>query len=92
MQAKTIEVEEFGSREASVYSVGWDASVSIELLDSADLGSIMSDLMNGGTVTVSGGAGGWSFMAIPVSVNESDPIDGVAAFTVEARLTRGGLR
>lgn len=92
MQAKTIEVEEFGSREAAVYSIGWDASVTVELNDSGDMGSILSDLMAGNEVTVSGGAGGWSFQAIPVAISETDPIDGVATFTVEAKLTKAGLR
>ncbi len=92
MQAKTIDVEEFGSREACVHSVGWDASVSVELNDVADLGTIMATLMNGNTITVSGGAGGWSFVAVPVGITENDPVDGVATFTVEAKLARTGLR
>ncbi len=86
--ARTIEIEEFGSREAAVYSVGWDASVSIEFNDSSDLGGAFDALKDGTLLTVSGGAGGWSFPAIVTSVSETDPIDGVATFTVEAKLGR----
>ena len=46
----------------------------------------------GTPITVSGGAGAWSFLAVITSISESDPIDGVATYTVEARLTRAGLR
>ena len=92
MQAKTIDVEEFGERAAATHSVGWDATVSIELNDASDLGSIMSNLMDGTTLTVSGGAAGWSFTAVPISISENDPVDGVATFTVEAKLARSGLR
>jgi hypothetical protein len=41
---------------------------------------------------VSGGAGAWSFPAVVTSISESDPIDGVATFTVEARVTRANLK
>ena len=92
MSAKTIEVEEFGVRAAAVHSVGWDATVSVEINNGSDLGTIMADLMAGNTISVSGGAGGWSFTAVPVSVSESDPVDGVATFTVECKLARQGLR
>ena len=92
MAAKTIEVEEFGERAAAVHSVGWDATVSVEFNNGSDLGNIMMMLMNGSTLTVSGGAGGWSFTAVPVSISETDPVDGVATFTVECKLARSGLR
>lgn len=86
--ARTIELEEFGVREAAVYSVGWDASVAIEFNDSADLGSVFDALSDGTLLTVSGGAGGWSFPCIVTGITETDPIDGVATFTVEAKLAR----
>lgn len=89
--ARTIDVEPFGSREAAVYSVGWDATVSVEFLDSDSI-SVRDSLISGGLVSVSGGAGGWSFDAVVTSVTESDPIDGVATYTAECKLTRSGLR
>jgi len=92
MNAKTIEVEEFGVRAAAVHSIGWDATVSVELNDASDLGTIIADLRDGKTLSVSGGAGGWSFTAVPVSISESDPVDGVATFSVECKLARTGLR
>jgi hypothetical protein len=88
MTAKTIDVQEFGKRESAVLATGWDSTVSIELNDAGDLGSILSNLQDGISVTVTGGAGGWSFEAIPVSISENDPIDGVATFNVECKLTR----
>jgi hypothetical protein len=88
LTARTIDIDEFGTREATVYSVGWDSSVSIEFNDSDDLGGIIDALQSGEVVTVSGGAGGWSFPCVVTSAGETDPIDGVATFTVEAKLTR----
>jgi hypothetical protein len=50
-------------------------------------------MITGGTeITVSGGAGSWSFPAVVTGASESASIDGVAAFTVEAQMTRTGTR
>jgi hypothetical protein len=89
---RTIDVEPYGSRDAAVYPVGYEATVSVEFNDSADLGSVYSWITGGTEIQVSGGAGSWAFPAVITGVTESDPIDGVATFTVEARLTRQGLR
>jgi hypothetical protein len=89
---RTIDVEEYGSREAAVYPVGVEATVSVEFNDAADLGSVYGMVTAGTPITVSGGAGAWSFLAVVTSISETDPIDGVATYTVEARLTRAGLR
>jgi hypothetical protein len=88
--ARTIDIEEFGSRFDSVYSTGYSLSVSFEFNDSSDLS--FEQLLQGSEISVSGGAGGWSFPAVVTSISETDPIDGVATFNVECRLTREGLR
>lgn len=88
--ARTIDVDAYGSRLAEVYSTGRELAVSFEFLDSADLSFI--DFLNGTTVMVAAGAGSWSFPAVITSITETDPIDGVATFQVEARLTRAGLK
>ena len=88
--ARTIDIEGYGSRFVEVYSTGIDAVVSLEFNDSADLS--FADLNAGTEVTISGGAAGWSFPAIVTSIQETDPIDGVATFNVECRRTRSGLR
>lgn len=90
--AKTIDVEQFGSRASAVYSTGWDATVSVEFLDSGECSAVRAALISGALMSVSGGAGGWSFDAVVTNVSETDPIDGVATFTVEAKLTLAGLR
>jgi activator of HSP90 ATPase len=87
---RTIDVEEYGSRINSVYSTGYSLSVSFEFNDSAHLS--FEQLLNGTEITVSGGAGGWSFPAIVTAISETDPIDGVATFNVECQVTRSGLR
>lgn len=90
--AKTIDIEPFGSRESAVYSIGWDATVSVEFLDSSSLTAIRGNLLSGNLISVSGGAGGWSFDAVVIGVTETDPIDGVATYTAECKLTRPNLR
>lgn len=89
---RTIDIEEYGSRYASVYPTGFDVSVSIEFLDVADASAVLDSVIAGTEIMVSGGAGSWSFPAVVTSIAESDPIDGVATFTVEARVTRQGTR
>ena len=88
--AKTIDVEEFGSRVNAAYSVGYELTASIEMNDVADVDD--SYITNGTSLTVSGGAGGWSFPAIVTGISETFGVDGVATFTVECRITRVGLR
>ncbi len=88
--ARTIDVEEFDTRAAAVYSIGYELSVSFEALDSSDID--ISKLTQGTLVAVSGGNAGWSFDAIVTSINEANPLDGVTSYQVECRLTRSGLR
>lgn len=90
--ARTIDVDEYGSPYVTVYQTGYDASVSIEFNDAADATGLLASLVAGTPITVAGGAGAWSFPAVVTSISETDPIDGVATFTVEARMTRPGLR
>lgn len=88
--AKTIDVEEFGSRVNAAYSVGYELTASIEMNDVADVDD--SYITAGTSLTVSGGAGGWSFPAIVTGISETFGVDGVATFTVECRITKQGLR
>lgn len=88
--AKTIDVEEFGSRVNAAYSVGYDLTASIEMNDVADVDD--SYITTGSSITVSGGSGGWSFPAIVTGISETFGVDGVATFTVECKITRPGLR
>ncbi len=85
--ARTIDVNPYGSRYAGVYSTGYECSVSVELNDAADLGTAFQRMHTGGTFTVNGGASGFSFLAVMTGISETDPIDGVATFTLEGRMT-----
>lgn len=85
--ARTIDVNAYGSRYAAVYSTGYDCTVSVELNDAADLGTAFQAMHAGSTFQVFGGAGGFSFTAVMTGIQESDPIDGVATFVLEGRMT-----
>jgi hypothetical protein len=89
--ARTIDVNAYGSRYAAVYSTGYECSVSVELNDAADLGTAFQKMHTGGTFTVNGGAAGFSFLAVMTGISETDPIDGVAAFVLEGRMTDPAL-
>ena len=90
--ARTIEVHEYGSRLAAVYTTGYEVSVSIEVIDSDGVFGAFDYFQNGGAVVISGGAGGWEFPFTVTSIAESDPLDGVATFTIEAKLTPAGIK
>lgn len=90
--ARTIDIEEFGSRFSSVYSTGYDASVSVELNDSADAVGLFAHCQAGTDIEVSGGTAGWFFPAVVTGISETFSVDGVATFTIEARMTKQGLR
>lgn len=88
----TIDIGEYGVREAAVYPVSYTGSVSLEFNDSSDLAGLYAMITGGTEITVSGGAGSWSFPAVVTGASESASIDGVATFTVEAQMTRTGTR
>ena len=90
--ARTIDINEFGSRYSAVYSTGYDCSVSVELNDPADLGTAFARLHSGTSFSVFGGAGGFAFQAVVTGITESDPIDGVVTCTIEAKMTHPSLR
>jgi hypothetical protein len=85
--ARTIEVNPYGSRYAATYSTGYECTVSVELNDAADLGTAFQKMHSGGTFQVIGGAAGFSFLAVLTGISESDPVDGVATFTLEGKMT-----
>lgn len=85
--ARTIDVNPYGSRYSATYSTGYDCTVSVELNDVADLGTAFQKMHTGGTFTVLGGAAGFSFLAVMTGISESDPVDGVASFVIEGKLT-----
>lgn len=90
--ARTIDINEFGSRYSAVYSTGYDCTVSVELNDPADLGSAFSRLHTGTSFSVQGGAAGFSFQAVITGISESDPIEGAVSCVIEARMTHPTLR
>jgi hypothetical protein len=85
--ARTIDVNPFGSRYAATYSTGYECTVSVELNDVAGLGTAFQKMHTGGTFQVSGGAAGFSFLAVLTGITETDPIDGIATFQLEGRMT-----
>lgn len=90
--ARTIDINEYGSRYAAVYSTGYECSVQVELNDPAHLGSAFNRMHAGTRFTVSGGAGGFAFQAVITGITESDPLDGVVTCTLEAKMTHPNLR
>ncbi len=85
--ARTIDVNPYGSRYAATYNTGYDCTVSVELNDVAGLGTAFQKMHSGGTFTVSGGAAGFSFLAVMTGISETDPIDGIASFVLEGKMT-----
>lgn len=85
--ARTIDVNPYGSRYAATYNTGYDCTVSVELNDVAGLGTAFEKMHTGGTFQVFGGAAGFSFIAVMTGISETDPIDGVATFTIEGKMT-----
>lgn len=84
--ARTIEVNAYHVRDVAVHQTGYDCSVSIELNDNAALNLAFQHMHAGTTFNVQGGASGFSFLAVMTSISESDTIDGVATFTIEAKM------
>ena len=89
--ARTIDIEEYGSRDVAVYQTGRDGSLSMEVNDDTSIAAIATALNDGLQVTVSG-SGGWSFDAVITSLSQTAAVDGVVTFQVEAKMTKGGLR
>lgn len=90
--ARTIDVEEYGSRYVAVYQTGRDGTLTMEINDDEDVSALFDALNNGTEVTVTGGESGWNFPAVVTSISESAAVDGVVTYQVEARLTKENLR
>lgn len=90
--ARTIDVNEYGSRYSAVYSTGYDCTVSVELNDPVDLGTAFARMHTGTSFAVQGGAAGFAFQAVVTGISESDPIDGVVSCVIEAKMTHPTLR
>lgn len=90
--AKTIDVQAYGVRQSHVYSIGQDATVSMEVNDSASVAALFTALVNGSEVSVSGGVASWSFTAVVTNISETAAVDGVVTWQIEAKMTQAGLR
>lgn len=90
--ARTIDINAYGSRYASVYSTGYECTVQVELNDPAHLGTAFSHMHAGTSFLVVGGAGAFSFRAVCTGITETDPIDGVVLCQIEAKMTHPNLR
>lgn len=84
--ARTIEVNQFGSRFNAVYVTGYDTTITVEFNDPADLGAAYLRLHTGSSFLVRAGAGGSCFRALVTGITESDPIDGVVTCVIEAKM------
>jgi hypothetical protein len=91
--ARTIDVEEFGSRMATVYATGYETVLTCEFNDASDSVGFRESLIAGQEMTVSStGGAGLVMPAIITSFTESQPVDGVVTWIVEARLCRTGIQ
>lgn len=90
--ARTVDVDEYGSRYVTQYQTGRDTVLSVEVNDTDSLPAMFGAIASGQEVVVTGGAGGWAFPGVVTGISESTTIDGVATFTFEVRLTKPGLR
>jgi hypothetical protein len=90
--ARTIEVEEYGSRYVAVYQTGFSETVTIEMNDDTSMAGVVTGIVQGMALTVTGGRGSWNFPAVVTSISESNPLDGVATFSFTAQRTKLGWR
>jgi hypothetical protein len=87
--ARTIDVDEYGSRQAAVYPTGFETTVSIELNDIDGCALAGPGIIEGRKFElVSTGGSGVTIPCVVTSFSESQPVDGVVTYTVEARLCR----
>ena len=91
--ARTIDVDEYGSRQAAVYPTGFETTVSIELNDIDGCALAGPGIIEGRKFElVSTGGSGVTIPCVVTSFSESQPVDGVVTYTVEARLCRTGIQ
>jgi hypothetical protein len=91
--ARTIDVDEYGSRQATVYPTGFETSVSIEFNDIDGCNLAKDGIIEGRQFSlVSVGGSGVAIPCVVTSFAESQPVDGVVTYTVEARLCREGIQ
>ena len=91
--ARTIDVDEYGSRQAAVYPTGFETTVSVELNDIDGCALAKDGIIEGMKFSlVSTGGSGVTIPCVVTSFSETQPVDGVVTYTVEARLCRTGIQ
>lgn len=91
--ARTIDVNEFGSRYSTVYPTGFDTTVTIEFNDIAGCSLAKDGIIEGNAFSlVSSGGSGATIPCVITSFSETQPLDGVVTYTVEARLCRPDIQ
>lgn len=90
--ARTIDVDEYGSRQVTSYPTGFETVVTVEVNDSVDCSAAIDGIRDGLKFDlISSGGNGLAMPCIVTSYSESQPVDGVVTYTIEARLTRPGI-
>ena len=91
--ARTIDVNEYGSRYATVYPTGFDTTVTIEFNDIEGCIGAKDGIIEGNAFSlVSTGGSGATIPCVVTSFSETQPVDGVVTYTVEARLCRPDIQ
>ena len=91
--ARTIDVAEYGSRQSAVYPTGFDTTVTIEFNDIDGCIAAKDGIIEGLAFgLISSGGSGVVIPCVITSFSETQPIDGVVTYTVEARLCRPGIQ
>lgn len=90
--ARTIDVNEYGSRQVTSYPTGYETTVTVEVNDIDHADAAKPGIIDGLKFDlVSAGGSGLVMPCIVTSMSETQPVDGVVTYTIEARLTRFGI-
>ncbi len=88
--AQTIDVNEWMTAARAKYPIGYTGKITVETIDDADVGGLITNLVNTGA-TVSVSAGSISFTGIITSITENTNLNDVRSFTVTAELGKTGF-
>lgn len=85
LQAKEVEWQPLGGKDAFVWNAGFQFTIEVELLANGGE-SFSSELQSGDTVTISGS--GYSGTMVITAVSRAEPLDGAVTYRVQFKRSK----
>jgi len=90
VQTESVQIRPFYARTVGTYQTGYSITMAVETIDDGAAAYAVGLAQSGAQLSVA--ANGWSFYAVVVGVQESQPLDDVRSWQITLQSTINGMR